>query len=85
MLFKGLGVLYTLFGILPYTYFKLSKQEGRESKSVRCPYLGFCGKKVTPKRYKVLSVQVTFKEEKVTLQNSLNDSWQEITQRTFYS
>ena len=34
---QGLGILCTLFGILTYTHFKLSEQEGSKSKLVQRP------------------------------------------------
>ena len=34
---QGLGILCTLFGILTYTHFKLSEQEGGKSKLVQRP------------------------------------------------
>ncbi|XP_004479252.1 solute carrier family 35 member E3 isoform X2 [Dasypus novemcinctus] len=34
---QGLGIVCTLFGILAYTHFKLSEQEGSKSKLVQCP------------------------------------------------
>ena len=34
---QGLGMLCTLFGILAYTHFKLSEQEGSKSKLVQRP------------------------------------------------
>uniref|UniRef100_A0A8D0G4T3 Solute carrier family 35 member E3 n=1 Tax=Sphenodon punctatus TaxID=8508 RepID=A0A8D0G4T3_SPHPU len=34
---QGLGILCTLSGILAYTHFKLSEQEGNKSKLVQCP------------------------------------------------
>lgn len=34
---QGLGILCTLFGILAYTHFKLSEQEGSKSKLVQRP------------------------------------------------
>lgn len=35
---QGLGILCTLFGILTYTHFKLSEQEGSKSKLVQRPW-----------------------------------------------
>lgn len=34
---QGLGMLCTLFGILAYTHFKLSEQEGSKSKLAQRP------------------------------------------------